>query len=123
MAITDLTKNRQISDDVTLDLNCDKAEITSIVKEAMSHLGNRFSFSNLIMDFTSIANEKGLFDKKANVEYQGGIKLSNKDVETINVIVWELIWNRELVIALYANPNGGVSIGNFEFIKVRYEQS
>ncbi len=109
-------------DKARLELNCTKEEIKSLTKEIVHKLNGRFSFSQLVKVFTLVADERGLFDKSPNTIYQGGFEPSKQNIETINLAVWEMIWNKELMTALHENPNYSPNHGNVELIKVKQNE-
>ncbi len=109
-------------DKARLELNCTKEEIKSLTKEIVHKLNGRFSFSQLVKVFTLVADERGLFDKSPNTIYQGGFEPSKQNIETINLAVWEMIWDRQLVIALYEDSNISSNLGSTALINVKQNE-
>lgn len=103
-----------------LALTCDKKKAEQIVDDMIAQFEDTFTFMELCNSVRLKANEEGLLDKEPNTRYEGEIELSFNEIEKINLIVWKMIWERQLMILLYKNPYGPLNDGDFRFKKVDY---
>nr|WP_321377904.1 hypothetical protein [uncultured Bacteroides sp.] len=85
-----------------LPLNCDKDKINELIDLIIFSFGDSFSFKSLCQDFKGKAEQENLFKKEANTEYSN-IELNSEAIISINKIIWDKIWNKELIIDLYAD--------------------
>lgn len=88
-------------------LICDRDKVNQIVNDLITRFDDTFTFMQLCSAVRTKADEEGLFDKEPNTQYEGQIELSYNDLDTINLIVWEMIWAKHLMIVLYKNPYDG----------------
>lgn len=101
-----------------LALTCDKNKVKQIVNALVSQFDDTFTFTQLSAAVLLKAEEENLLKKEPNTQYVGQIELSFYDLDLINLIVWEMIWEKEVVIVLYKNPYRPINEGNFLFKKV-----
>ena len=70
------------------------------------------------MSFARKAEEDNLFIKEPNTNYQNELKLEEKAIKAILYLVWEMIWNKQLMIYLYRDDYRLTREGEFTLIKV-----
>lgn len=85
-----------------LPLMGEKEKIKQVLINVISVMGEHFRMGQLIDDFIKRADEQNLFIKEEDTIYSK-IKLDNKGTLLINKLIWELIWEKELIINLINN--------------------
>lgn len=101
-----------------LSLTCNKDKVKQIVNGLISQFDDTFSFTQLCSAVLIKAEEENLLNKEPGTQYQGSIELSLNDLDSINLIVWEMIWEKQIVIALYKNPYRPLYEGDFSLKRV-----
>lgn len=101
-----------------LSLTCDKDKVKQIVNGLISQFDDTFTFTQLCSAVLVKAEEENLLNKEPNTLYRGSIELSFNDLDSINLIVWEMIWKKLIVIVLYENPYRPIKGGDFLLRKV-----
>ena len=99
---------------VELRLTCSDEELKKIVVESIEEFQRRFSIDDL---FYSIRN-KTTFEKAPNTNYSGTIDFTRLDLDNINYLIWEHIWDRKLMIDLTNKKNPFSQSDTIYFIKV-----
>jgi hypothetical protein len=112
-----MISRRRIIGTTNLKLTCNKQVLIDIIEDYIEKNENSFSFKELYNYIKHIANENNYFDKEPNTEYSQ-IELLSVDVQTVNLIIWEKIWNKTLIIDFYKNLYRQYP-EEFYFIKVR----
>lgn len=84
-----------------LALNCTDEQLKEIVENVINDLSDIFSFKELLRVVCNKLQENRFFDMRPNVEYKGGIGLLPIDSDKVQRIVWNMIWDRRLMIDLY----------------------
>lgn len=101
-----------------LPLNCDNDKIREIASTIIEEKDYCFTFNELCMSFARKAEEDNLFIKEPNTNYQNELKLDGEAIKTILYLVWEMIWNKQLMIDLYRDDYRSTREGEFTLIKV-----
>ena len=115
-----MISRRQIIGTTNLKLTCDKQVIRNVIENYIEKVENSFSFKELYNYIKHIASENNYFDKEPNTEYSQ-IELLSTDVQTINLILWEKIWSKALIIDFHKNSYRQYP-EEFYFIKVKESQ-
>ncbi len=98
-------------------------KIESLVEDIILHrLGNRFSFFALVKEFISEVDKKDLVKNGSEIALPCNIKLSEMYLNAIQSAVWKMIWNQQLMVALYRNPYRSLHAEDFEIIKVKQNE-
>lgn len=85
-----------------LPLVDDKERIKQELLDVISEMRDHFDVNQLINAFIRKAEEHDLFEKEDYTNYNG-IILNNHDTLLINKLIWELIWDKKLIINLINN--------------------
>src|SRR5690554_3243524 len=96
---------RKILGNSYLELTCSKEALFEIIEKYIEGKETHFSFSELCNHVKRIAVERNYFKKEPNTIYSD-IEFLNNDMKQINLIIWEKIINKELMIDFnqgYAN--------------------
>ena len=101
-----------------LPLNCDNDKIREIVSTLIKEKNDCFTFNELCVSFARKAEEDSLFIKEPNTIYQGELKLDGNTINVILSLVWEMIWNKRLIIDLYRDEYRSTREGEYTLIKV-----
>lgn len=101
-----------------LPLNCDNDKIREIASILIEEKDGCFTFNELCMSFARKAEEDNLFIKEPNTNYQNELKLEGEAIKTILYLVWEMIWNKRLIIDLYRDEYRSTWEGEYTLIKV-----
>jgi hypothetical protein len=80
-----------------LSLKCSNDDLRSFVEDFIEQSDFYFTFNSLCLYIVSLANQKDLFVKESNVEYSE-IELNGIDIKRINLIIWDKIWDRKIII-------------------------
>lgn len=101
-----------------LGLICENKELKDIISDFIEKRELSFSFKELSNHIKRVAEENNYFEKERYVEYTS-IELRHDVVQLINEFLWNMIWNKELMID-FSNKNiyGMHSNDDFMFIKV-----
>lgn len=99
-----------------LPLKCSELELKNIVYNSIDKLDESFSFKQLCSQIKSDAEAENLFEKENNTEYSS-ILLNYRDRKTIQLVIWEMIWNRKLMIDLSIDENRS-SFNDYYFIRL-----
>lgn len=81
----------------TLELKCSHEELNKIVEEYIEGLDLFFSYTLLYSNIIHIAEDRDLFIKEQNTEYSN-IKLGDKILSNLNMIINDLLFNRKIII-------------------------
>jgi hypothetical protein len=84
---------------VSLGLKCTDEDLIKIIDNYLNISEYPFSFKELCNYVISKADKNDYFEKKPNTKYNG-IELQLKDIQTINIILWNKIWEKKLIIVL-----------------------
>lgn len=109
---------RYQSDGFRLPLNCDNDKIREIASTLIEEKDSYFTFNELCVYFAQKAEEYDLFIKEPNTIYQGELKLEGNAINVILSLVWEMIWNKRLIIDLYRDEYRSTREGEYTLIKV-----
>lgn len=101
-----------------LPLNCDNYKVREIALDLIKNKDYCFTFNELCVSFARKAEEYDLFIKEPNTIYQDELKLDGKTISVILSLVWEMIWNKLLMIDLYRDDYRSTREGEFSLIKV-----
>ena len=101
-----------------LSLTCDTSKVKRIVDDLVCQFDDTFTFTELCSAVLVIAEKENLLKKEPNTQYVGQIELSFNDLDAINLIVWEMIWKKQIVIVLYKNPYRSLKERDFLLKKV-----
>lgn len=101
-----------------LPLNCDNDKIREIVSTLIKEKNDCFTFNELCVSFARKAEEYNLFIKEPNTIYQDELKLEGEAIKTILHLVWEMIWNKKLMIDLYRDEYRSTREGEYTLIKI-----
>lgn len=88
---------RRIMSKSALSLKCSNDDLRSFVEDFIEQSDFYFTFNSLCLYIVSLANQKDLFVKESNVEYSE-IELNGIDIKRINLIIWDKIWDRKIII-------------------------
>ena len=96
-----------------LPVKCKQEDLQEIVNHVIDECEDHFSFNDLLNQIKT----KVEFEKEPNIEY-GTIDFNGMDIDFINRITWEQIWDKKLMIDLtvkkpYRDPE------IFHFIKIK----
>lgn len=105
-------------DGFRLPLNCDNDKIREIASALIEEKDYCFTFNELCVLFARKAEEYDLFIKEPNTIYKGELKLDGNTINVILSLVWEMIWNKRLIIDLYRDDYRSTREGEFTLIKV-----
>ena len=107
---------RKILGNSYLDLTCSKEALFEIIEKYIEGKETHFSFSELCNHVKRIAVERKYFKKEPNTIYSD-IEFLNNDMKQINLIIWEKIINKELMIDF--NQGYGNQFSNqYYFLKI-----
>lgn len=97
-----MISRRQVFGTTNLKLTCNKQVLRYIIESYIETSEGSFSYKDLYNYIKRIAIENNYFEKEPNTEYSQ-IELLNTDAQTINLILWEKIWNKTLIIDFHKN--------------------
>lgn|SRR5690554_3087073 len=80
-----------------LPLKCNDDELRLIVEKYIEQSDYDFTFNGLIHYIKQKAMQMDLFEKEDNVEYIV-IELNRIDIKRINLLIWDMIWDRKIII-------------------------
>ncbi len=101
-----------------LPLKCDNGKIREIASILIEEKDGCFTFNELCVSFARKAEEYNLFMKEPNTIYQDELKLEGEVIKTILLLVWEMIWNKKLMIDLYRDEYRSTREGEYTLVKV-----
>lgn len=84
-----------------MNVKCSDGKLKGIVVSLINNYNDLFSFEQLMSDLCYTLDSKDCFVKEPNTIYKGGYKLSQIDSDKIQKMVWEMIWDRQLMLDLY----------------------
>ncbi len=84
-----------------LGIKCTDEELKEIVLGAIGKYESIFSFKQLVADICSEIASRELFQMDHGIRYEGGFRLSPIDADKVHTIVWDMIWDRKLMLDLY----------------------
>ena len=86
----------------TLGVKCSPEELQKVVESVIENkMNDLFSFNNLVERVYAQLDELYLFEKEPNTIYEGGYKLSILDIDLVQKTVWNMIWDRKLMLDLH----------------------
>lgn len=98
--------SRRTYSKVALPLNCNDDDLRSIVEGFIEQSDFDFTFNSLINYIIRHANQNDLFDKDTNVKY-AEIVLNGIDVKRINLLIWDMICDRKIIIDFFKEKDPG----------------
>ncbi len=98
-----------------LPLKCSDDELRSIVEDFIEQSDFDFIFNSLCCYIIDLAKQKDLFDKEPNTKYNE-IELVGTDIKRINLIIWDMIWSRKIIIDFSKDKYTGNN--DYKFIKL-----
>lgn len=98
-----------------LALKYPKEELNDLIEKFITDNKN-FSFSQLCNYILSEADQHDMLEKKNNTSYSQ-ILLTYADTITISKLLWDRIWNKEL-IQLFNNPHDIYHNNDAYFVKI-----
>lgn len=96
-----------------LPLKCKTEDLRKIINQSIDECEDNFSFINLCNQI----KPKVEFEKEFNTEYSA-IDFNGLDLDFINGVIWEQIWDKELMIDL-TNRRPFRDHEIFHFIKIK----
>ncbi len=104
----------------TLGLKCTAEELNMIVLDTIGKYERKFSFKQLLDAICHEVAKRELFQTENGVRYEDGYRLSPIDIDKVNKIVWDMIWDRKLMLELCNGDDGyTTSITSARLIKVK----
>lgn len=85
----------------TINVKCSDEQLKEILVSLINNYSDLFSFKQLINDLCYTLDEADYFEKEPNTVYEGGYKLSQINSDKVQKMVWEMIWDRRLMLDLY----------------------
>lgn len=95
-----------------LPIACTTVDFKNLILSEIEQSENHFSSHDLIARISRQCD----FQKEPNVTYAGSIGFLGNDLDIINRIIWELIWDKKLMID-FINNRQNHSSEIFYFIK------
>lgn len=99
----------------TLPLKCNDNDLRSLVEDFIEKSDFDFTFNSMCQYIVGLAKQKNLFDKETNVEY-GEIELNGIDLKRINLLIWDMIWDRKIIIDF--SKDSYQDINDYRFMKM-----
>ena len=90
-------------DGFNLDISCDNSKLKEFAHELICGLNDSFTFNQLCARLSHMLDKQNLFHKKSNTTYQGDLHINPSARKVLLQYIWELIWNRRLMIDLYVS--------------------
>lgn len=107
-----MNMTRTIFGTTYLPLKCKTEDLRKIMNQSIDECEDHFSFNDLLNQIIP----KVEFEKELNTEYST-IEFNGTDLDIINGIIWEQIWDKKLMIDLtFKRPFRDPEI--FHFIKI-----
>lgn len=107
-----MKRTRTIYGTTYLPLKCKTEDLRKIIYLSIDECENHFSFNDLLNQIIP----KVEFEKEQNTEYSK-IDFNGEDLDFINKVIWEQIWDKVLVIDL-TNRRSIRDQEIFHFIKI-----
>lgn len=85
------------------DIKCGETELKEYTLKLISNYDIGFTFNQLCSNLANVLDTKDLFKKELNTRYEGELLLNNKARMVIQRYIWELIWDKKLMIDLYVS--------------------
>lgn len=82
-------------------MKCSDEELGKLTITLIEDYGDLFTFNQLISDLCLLLDRADCFEKEPRTLYEGGYRLSQPDSDKVQKIVWEMMWNRQLMLDLY----------------------
>lgn len=99
-----------------LEIMCDDTKIKEYTLEIISKFECRFTFNQICESLSYILNQENIFKKEPNTKYEGDLLINYKVRMMLMQYIWELIWEKKLMIDLYT-PKHSLSAKNIYLLK------
>ena len=107
----------KISESGPVPLTYTDLEIHQLVDNFIKESKGEFSYKRICDYIVSMAKQDGKVEGAPYAEYRS-FEISISDGYTISRVLWEKIWNKEIIIAFGENSYRCYSNGDKRFIKV-----
>lgn len=97
-------------------------EIIKILDDYISHNDvEMFSYIQFCKFLFNYADEHNKLGKEKNISYLS-VEMMPEDYRRVSRIIWEKIWNREIIIDFYKDPYNQNYVDDTRFIIIRKKQ-
>ena len=96
----------------------DDQELLSLIDKYLSEIKGEFSYKSLSRYVVNQAKQKDKVEGAPHTRYSSS-EISITDGIRISKILWEKIWNKEIIIAFGDNPYRGISKDDTRFCIIK----